>query len=173
MPDLTRHLPPQRIIDLANPAVRALAQSPLHGAVDKALIVLHIVGRKTGRGYDIPVGYVDLDGHFIVVTQHRWRANTRGGADVDVTFRGRRRRMHCVLDEDPRSVVRTIQQVADRLGPKAMQRLTGLKTPDGTEPSFDQLEEAVRAFDLATLTLSPAFVPRDSRSDAPGAPIRS
>ena len=56
---VSRSIPPQRLINLVNPVVRVVLQSPLHGAVDNALLLLHIVGRKTGHRYDIPVGYVD------------------------------------------------------------------------------------------------------------------
>ena len=156
MTDLSRNIPPQRLINLGNPAVRALLESPLHGVLDRALIVLHVVGRKTGRRYDIPVGYVDLDGELIVITEHFWRINTRGDVNLEVTLRGHRQSMHCVLDENPASVAATIHRVVERLGPKAAQRLTGLKAPDGHAPSLDQLEAAVRELNLATLALTPS-----------------
>ena len=90
-----RSIPPQRLINLVNPVVRAVLQSPLHRTLDSALVVLHIAGRKTGRRYDIPVSYVDIDGHLIVITQHTWRVNARG-ADVEVTYRGHRQMMRLV-----------------------------------------------------------------------------
>ena len=80
MSDISRTIPPQPLINLANPVVRALLRSPVHAVLDSALLVLHIVGRRTRRSYDLPVGYVDLDGELLVVTQHAWRANVRGGA---------------------------------------------------------------------------------------------
>jgi F420H(2)-dependent quinone reductase len=98
---VSRRIPPQPLIDLLNPLVRGVLQSPLHAALDGALLVLHITGRKTGRRYDIPVGYIDLDQQLIVVTQHAWRVNLRGGADIEVTHHGRRQAMHTDLDEDP------------------------------------------------------------------------
>ena len=154
MSDISRSIPPRALINLANPAVRAVLESPVHAVLDKALLVLHIVGRKSGRCYDLPVGYVDLDGKLLVVTQHAWRANVRGGAVVDVTIHGQRRRMRCTLDEDPTSVATSIHRVAERLGPKAAQRLTGLKARTGEAPSVGQLEAAARDYRLATLTLT-------------------
>ncbi|MGW5242215.1 nitroreductase/quinone reductase family protein [Monashia sp. NPDC004114] len=154
MSDISRSLPPQALINFANPAVRAVLRSPVHGAMDGALLLLHIVGRKTGRRYDIPVGYVDVDGRLLVVTQHAWRANVRGGAEVEVTSRGQRQRMHCTLDEDPRSVAMSIHRVMEVLGPKAAQRLTGLKAREGESPSVGQLEAAVREYGLSALTLT-------------------
>jgi hypothetical protein len=66
-----RSIPPQRLINLVNPIVRAVLQSPLHRMLDGALLVLHITGRKTGRRYTIPVSYVDLDGYLIVIEPSR------------------------------------------------------------------------------------------------------
>jgi len=65
---IARHTPLQRLINLVNPLVRGLIHSPLHGAVDDALIELHVTGRKTGRVYRIPVGYIHDGDHLLVVT---------------------------------------------------------------------------------------------------------
>lgn len=39
-------IPPQRLIDLGNPLVRAVLRSPLHPALDHAVLILHIVGAQ-------------------------------------------------------------------------------------------------------------------------------
>jgi hypothetical protein len=66
-----RSIPPQRLINVVNPLVRSVLQSPLHKAMDSAVLVLHITGRKSGLGHDIPVSCVDIDGKLVVVTQHK------------------------------------------------------------------------------------------------------
>jgi hypothetical protein len=88
---LARSVLPLALARLANPVVRMLLGSPLHRMLDDSLMVLHLTGRKTGRRYDIPVRYADMDmeGKFSVVTAARWRANLRGGAGVEVTLDGR------------------------------------------------------------------------------------
>jgi F420H(2)-dependent quinone reductase len=151
---VSRKIPPQRLITLVNPLVRGLLASPLHSAVDSALITLHVTGRRTGRRYAIPVGYAELDGHLLVVTEHQWRANLRGGRDVGVTRRGRLESMHAELDESPASVASTLHMIADRSGWRAARRLTGLETPGGKPPTRAELEEAVRTYDLAVVTLT-------------------
>ncbi len=152
---LSRRVPPQRLIDLVNPGVRALLSSPLHRPLDPALLVLHVTGRRTGRRYDIPVGYVDLDGRLLVVTQHRWRANLRGGGDVEVTLRGRRRPMRAELDDDPASVAVTFRRVIDRFGARTARRQLGLRFDPDHPPTVTELEGAVRAMDLGVVTLAP------------------
>ena len=70
-----RSVPPAALIRLGNPLVRLLALSPLHGMLDGSVVLLHVTGRKTGRRYDVPVGYVDMEGKLAVVTIARWRGN--------------------------------------------------------------------------------------------------
>ena len=81
-----RSVPPPALVKMGNPLVRMLLGSPLHGGLDDSFLVLHLKGRKTGCRYDIPVGYVDMEGKLTVVTVARWRVNLRGGADVEVTL---------------------------------------------------------------------------------------
>jgi hypothetical protein len=149
-----RRIPPQRLVMLANPFVRAVARSPLHGLVDDALLVLHIVGRRTGHRYDVPVGFVPLGSDLIVVTQHAWRVNLRGASEVEVTHRGRRVRRHVELDEDPGTVAVTLHRVVQRYGTVRAQRRLGLTFPAGREPTRTELEAAAREFGLTVVRLA-------------------
>jgi len=151
---ITHNVPPQRLINLVNPLVRLALRSPLHVVLDPALLTLHVTGRATGRRYDIPVGYVDMDGRFVVVTEHTWRVNLRGGGDIEVTHCGRRAPMHAELDEDPASVAHTLHDLIDRIGWKAARAQLGLVITARATPTVAELEEAVREFGLATITLT-------------------
>lgn len=150
-----RRIPPQRLINLVNPLVRAALTSPLHAALDNTLLILHIRGRKTGHRYDIPVGCSALDGNLVVVTQHRWRANLRDCPDIEATYRGRRQKMGAHLDEEPVIVAGLLQQIITRVGPKAAERQLGLKFPCDRAPDLPELTEAVRQYQLSSLTLTP------------------
>lgn len=165
---VTRRIPPQRLVGLVNPLVRGLLASPLHGAVDPALLTLHLTGRRTGRRLDIPVGYADLDGRLLVVTQHAWRVNLRGGRDIEITHGGRRRAVHAELDEEPPAVGRILRLLSERIGWRATRRLTGLATPDGHVPTLTELEDAARTYDLAVVTVTETAGGR-----SPGEPRRS
>jgi hypothetical protein len=144
------------MVDAVNPLVRWLATSRFHGLVDGSLAVLHVTGRRTGRRYDIPVGYLRLGDRLLVTTQHRWRTNLRGRTDLDVTLGGVRRTVHLRLDEDPQSVARTYRRVVDAYGwPEAARRLA-LSTGSGTAPSQDQLAAAAAAYGLGVLELTAA-----------------
>jgi hypothetical protein len=135
--------------------VRMLLGSPLHRLLDDFFLVLHLTGRKTGRRYDIPVGYVDMEGKLTVVTVARWRVNLRGGADVEVTLRGRRRPMHALLEEDPASVAVSYQAMIDRIGWQKAQRQLGLSLPGGRAPTVLELKDAAGEYGWSVITLTP------------------
>ena len=153
---VVRSIPPQWLVDAINPVVRRLASSCLHRVVDPSLLVLHVTGRRTKRHLAIPVGYVGLDGRLLIITQHAWRANLRGGAEVEVTLGGQRRPMHATLDEDAESVAATCGEVIDRYGwPEARRRL-GISTTSGQAPSAAALFEGARDYNLAIISLATA-----------------
>jgi hypothetical protein len=154
--ELRRKTPPQALVDAINPLVRWLARSPLHRLVDGTMVVLHVTGRRTGRRFDIPVGYVRLDNRLLVTTQHQWRANLRDRGDVEATVCGSRRNLCLDLDEAPASIAKTYAEVIDRYGWSDARRRLGLVTASGEAPSLEQLEEAARAYRLAVLELSAA-----------------
>ena len=137
-----------------NPVARALLSSPMHGLADKTTVILHVTGRRTGRRYDIPVGYVEINGRLFMVTTARWRVNLRGGADVEVTWRGHRRPMRAALEEDPAAVAVAYQAVIDHLGwPWAARRL-GISAPDDRQPTVIELRDAAAENGWSVVTLT-------------------
>jgi hypothetical protein len=160
---VTRNVPPQRLITMINPVVRGILGSPLHPMLDKALLVLHVVGRQSGRVYRIPVSYLELGDAQLVVTQHSWRANLRGASEVGVTLRGRRLSMHVNLQEDPAAVAGVLQDAVQRLGWPAARRQLGLKTPASRIPTEAELADAAREYHLSTLLLTSGERPASSR----------
>ncbi len=150
-----RSVPPPTLVKVGNPLVRMLLGSPLHGMLDDSFLVLHLTGRKTGRRYQIPVGYVDMAGRLAVVTVARWRVNLRGGADVTVRLRGRLRPMHALLEEDPVSVAVSYQTMIDRMGWKKAQRQLGISVPGGRAPTVLELKDAADEYGWSVITLTP------------------
>lgn len=148
-------VPPAVLVRTGTPLVRMLLGSPLHGVLDGTFLVLHVTGRKTGRRYDIPVGYADMEGKLMVVTVARWRVNLRGGADVEVTLRGRLRPMHALLEEDPAAVAVGYRAMIDRLGWTKAQRQLGISRPGGRSPTAVELKDAAREYGWSVITLTP------------------
>lgn len=154
MTSITRNVPPTALVRAVSPVARLLLRSPAHGLLDPAVLVLHVTDRKTGRHYDIPIGYTSIEGRLILVTDARWRVNLRGGADVAVTWHGRRRPMHALLDEDPAAVAVAYDSVIGHLGwPKAARQL-GIATDHGHRPTLLELRVAAQAHGWSVITLT-------------------
>ena len=152
---LTRTPPPLFLVRLGNPIMRTILRSPIHRIVDGSLLLLHLTGRKTGRRYDIPVGHHDVDGQLTLFTNSGWRANLRGGADVDITHQGRRMPMRAELSEDPATVALVYRDIIERLGWQAAQRRLGIRIHVNRTPTLSELNEAVRESGLSLVRLSP------------------
>jgi hypothetical protein len=146
-----RSVPPPALVKMGNPLVRMLLGSPLHGVLDDSFLVLHL----TGRRYHIPVGYVDMEGKLAVVTVAKWRVNLRGGADVEVTLRGRLRPAHARLEEDPAAVAVSYQAMINRIGWTKAQRQLGIALPAGRAPTLAELNDAAREYGWSVITLTP------------------
>lgn len=151
-----RSAPPRVLLKLGTPLVRMILGSPLHRMLDDGLLVLHLTGRKTGRRYDIPVAYVDMDmgGEFTAVAAGRWRMNLRGGADVEVTLRGGLHPMRALLVEDPAAVAVSYQAMIGRIGWKKAQRRLGISLPAGRVPTALQLKDAALMYGWSVITLT-------------------
>lgn len=162
---LRRRVPPQRMIDLVNPAVRAVAESRAHALLDRSTLVLHVIGRRSGHRFDIPVNHVDLGGEAFVLTQHAWRRNLRGGVDLEVTLGGQHRTMHADLEEEPESVARALKAIIDRLGWRIARRRLGLHMPGDARPTLADLQRMVEDTDLAVITLTSDDTWRDGIVD--------
>lgn len=87
---------------LANSVVRGLLRTPLLcRAVGKRLIIVYVVGRKSGRRYVVPVAYTRHNGDLLVGTPFGWGRNLRTGDEVDIRVKGARRRarVEVITDE--------------------------------------------------------------------------
>jgi hypothetical protein len=155
-PAIQRQEPPKAMLAVANPVFAALLRSPLHRLVDGPFLLLHITGRTTGRRYSIVVARHDLDGGTAILTSSPWRMNARGGADVEITDRGRTRPARAELVEDPDLVADAYASEIQRLGWKAAQRRIALKINVERAPTHDELVDAARREHLSVIRLRPA-----------------
>jgi deazaflavin-dependent oxidoreductase (nitroreductase family) len=96
-----------RFQGLANRVVKALLATPgLARVVGKRLVTIHVVGRKSGKRYDVPVAYTPDGDALLVGTGFTWAKNLRTGEPVDVTHLGRRRPAAVQVFTDEADVVR-------------------------------------------------------------------
>ena len=151
-PAVERRHPPAALMHLINPVVRRLISSGRGRAGDQ-LILLHYTGRKSGRRFDIPVGYQLIAGTPTVFTNSRWRHNFSGGRDIEMTLRGRRRAARATLVDDPTIVAQVYYDLISELGVKAAQRRMGIRVNLDRNPTLEELDEAVRRYGLSLVRL--------------------
>jgi hypothetical protein len=79
---------------IANPLVRLILKSPLHGLLSSGLVLMIYRGKRSGKTYELPVQYAQ-DGQVVYIMvgnpeQKSWWRNLRGGAPVQVVLRGQK-----------------------------------------------------------------------------------
>lgn len=93
------------LVGAANPLVRWLLGSRLAGPLAKNLLLLRYKGRKSGRTFSTPMGYVREGKRVVVVTSptYTWWRNVVAGADVEVRLDGhwRTARAQLLTPDDP------------------------------------------------------------------------
>jgi deazaflavin-dependent oxidoreductase (nitroreductase family) len=95
-----------RLQGAANQLIRGLLRAPLLCRVaGKRLITMYVLGRKSGRHYNIPVAYARHDGTLLVGSQFRWLRNLRSGEPVEIRLLGKRRVADVELLTDETGVV--------------------------------------------------------------------
>lgn len=125
-----------------NVLMRALLRSRF-GEKMQGLSILTFTGRRTGKRYAAPVAVLDLDGSPIVLTASPWKANLRGGADVEVRAGRVIRRMRATLVEDPERVADAYQRLLPEVGVAHAKRL-GLVLNGDRLPTREELIEGIR-----------------------------
>jgi hypothetical protein len=91
---------------VVNPMVRAVLRSPLHPLLSQRLALLRVTGRRSGRTFELPFGYVRDDSGIIVTVgapaRKQWWRNIHGPTPVTVVLRGRTHTgMAEVVDGEP------------------------------------------------------------------------
>ncbi|MGO4613214.1 hypothetical protein AB4305_21360 [Nocardia sp. 2YAB30] len=101
----------QRVV---NGVVRTLLRVPgISGVVGKRLMILHVVGRKSGIVYDVPLAYTKQGETLLIGTaQHPWVKNLLAGAPVQASFGGRPRTFDPVVHTAEADVLRLFEIIA-------------------------------------------------------------
>lgn len=124
-----------------NPMMRRLLRSPLHSLVSKNMMLISYTGRKSGRVYATPIGYLKVaDGlHTISSRERVWWRNLRGGADVTLRLQGRDVGAWATAIEDPARISEYLSTYA-RIAP-AFARALGIRIDQAGTPSKGSVSE--------------------------------
>ncbi len=82
-------VPPEQIV---NPLMRRFLGSRFHrlAGTSDTLMILTFRGRRSGKTYSFPTGYLQDGRQLVSYAPFRWWVNLRGGAPVTVTPRGQK-----------------------------------------------------------------------------------
>jgi deazaflavin-dependent oxidoreductase (nitroreductase family) len=102
-----------RMQGLVNVVVRTLLRTPgVSRGIGKYLITLHVVGRKSGKHYDVPVAYVPQDGDLLIGTPFAWARNLHTGDTVPVDYKGRKTTASVRVHTDEAEVIALYEVIA-------------------------------------------------------------
>ena len=74
-----------------NPVMRRLLATRFHRQIGSDMImVLSFRGRRSGKVYEFPIGYMQDGSEIVCYSPFGWWTNLQGGAPVTVTLRGQR-----------------------------------------------------------------------------------
>ena len=127
-----------------NPIMVWILYSPLHGMLSKFMMVLNYTGRKSGKHYQLPVGYKKTDGTLLTVSlkKRTWWRNMRGGAPVLVHLQGRDIPAIAEVVEDDKQVE---QGLRDFIGGNPRDaRMFGIKVETDGSLNLESLNRAVK-----------------------------
>jgi hypothetical protein len=130
-PAVERVHPPDTLFRLLNRVMRRMIA---RGHFQDQLLLLHYVGRRSGRRFDVPAGYHMIDGVPSVLTSSGWRHNFAGGREIEVTLRGERRPAYALLVEEPGEVTGAYQRLIEKMGAKQARRRLGLRAFENNGP---------------------------------------
>jgi hypothetical protein len=130
---------------LGNPIVVAILRSPVHWILSGRVMLLTVVGRRTGRRYTIPVWYTRQNGTLDVLVAGKqvktWWKNLEGGAPVELLLR--RRLLAGIaealtFEQDPRRFTAALRNYvaanprgAGGVGIRDVEHLAGLRSATG------------------------------------------
>lgn len=149
-PPVERVHPPDALFRLVNPLMRRFIA---RGRFGDQLLILHYVGRRSGRRFDVPAGYHVIDGVPSILTDSGWRHNFAGGRDIEVTLRGQRRPAHAVLTDDPQEVAKIYERLISEFGMKQASRRLGIRFNIDRPPALAELQDAIQRSGLSIVRI--------------------
>lgn len=148
----TTHRPPREIPPFMNRIMSLLLRSPLHSLVSSQIMLLSFHGRKSGKLYTTPVGYLREDAKITLFTDHQWWRNLQNDAPVTVRIGNQTLRGMANVTLDKTTTLPILHRYLQK-SPNAARAFSVDKNASG---DFDatSLQDAARRFTLMHITLS-------------------
>lgn len=123
---------------IINPLMKLILRTPLHGLVSDDLTLITFTGRKTGKKYTTPVGFIEMNGSIMMFTDSPWWRNIEEEPNITLRLKGERVQGQAEIISDPGLIREYLQKMVEKRGEEMVQRM-GLAeiTPEG-ELKLDQ-----------------------------------
>jgi hypothetical protein len=155
-------VPNRRVLRAINPFVCAILRSPFHRLLSGQVLLLTYAGRRSGRRFTIPVGYMPDGDVLTVFSGQRWPRNLHDGATVTIELQGRRVTAHAEVVAEPAAVLAETERMIAALGAPQASIHIGIALDLEPPPSRDELARALQSRTIIRLRLN------GMRYDSPG-----
>lgn len=141
-----------------NPVIDVVLRSRAHWVLSRGLTLITIVGRRTGRRYTIPVGYLETpDGIIVLVNDapsKTWWRNYLDGGPIELLLRGVQRQGTArTLAPDAREFHHCAEESFRRS--RVIPRLFGIAFDPQRGLTAEQLALLARRAAIVRITLAP------------------
>lgn len=127
-----------------NRVMRTMLRVPLVGKLPgRRLMLLEIVGRRSGRRFEVPVAYTRQDSDLLVGTPFAWGRNLRTGDQLNIVLMGAARQASVVAYTDHDGVIEAYGAMCR--DNKAFANFNKVSIDKQGNPDPDDLEAAFRA----------------------------
>ncbi|MBS3753121.1 MAG: nitroreductase family deazaflavin-dependent oxidoreductase [Anaerolineales bacterium] len=117
---------------IINPLMKLILRTPFHGLVSDDLTLITFTGRKTGKQYTTPVGYIKMNGSIMMFTNSPWWRNIKEQSSITLRLKGKRVQGQAEIVSAPDLIREYLQKMVEKRGAEMVQRM-GLAdiTPEG------------------------------------------
>lgn len=136
---------PKWAYTIVNPAMAVILRSPLHRLLSQALMLLTFHGRKSGKRYTIPVGYLQQENRLYIFSHSGWWRNLPG-QQVTVRLRGKDVRGTVRRLEDKHEIAAVVRMSIAQRGDTMAQRMGLTEYADPERP--DPLPQRTKFFEI-------------------------
>ncbi len=134
-----------------NALIRLLLRSPFSGGIGNVLMLLEFKGRKSGKLYRLPVGYMRRGETITTFTDRNWWKNLRDQAPVTLYIKGKRLRGTAGIVQQPNLVAEELSVLVQQ-HPHAA-RPYGISFDATGQPDAESVQQAARRFTMICIRL--------------------
>lgn len=137
---------------IVNRTMKFVLRSPLHGMVDKQILLITFTGRKSGKTYTTPVSYSQSGDQVVIFTHADWWKNLRGGAPVSLRIRGQELQgLAEPIADDKQAVAAGLAEHLRKVRSDA--KYYGVTFDDHENPRADEVERAAQSVAMIRIQL--------------------